>query len=141
MVPVNATEARKQWSIVIDEAVRDRPVFLKRTRDRLVLYNIGLARMLLEDRHFTAGITKEDNGTVTLSLNELDLTESAPSMEEARHILAGSILKYAYEYYDNFSLWSNAPERKHHLPYVMKALLLDDISLVEESISCKDAGK
>lgn len=138
MITLNATEARKQWSTVIDEVVREKPVFVKRTRDRLVIYNVTLALQLLECCRFTAVIYPEHDGSITLSLNEIDLVENAATLGEARRSLAASILEYAAEYYEHYAEWSVAPNRKAHIPYVMKALLLDDISSLEDSIACQN---
>ena len=32
MYVMNATDARREWSLVVDRAVRERPQFIKRTR-------------------------------------------------------------------------------------------------------------
>ena len=49
------------------------------------------------------------------------------------------IKEYAEDYYDNFAVWSVAPNRKNHIPYVMKALTLDE-SEIEEVLICR-AGR
>ena len=33
----SATEVRKDWSLFFDKAVREKPVFIKRTRDSAIL--------------------------------------------------------------------------------------------------------
>ena len=137
MLTMNATEVRKEWSTVIDEVVRERPAFIKRTRDRMFLANMETVSVLLDQYHFSATRFKESDGSVTLSLNEIDLIENGKTEEEARHLLAESIMEYATEYYDNFSVWSSAPNRKPHIPYVLKALITDDVSVLERSITCR----
>ena len=59
---------------------------------------------------------------------------------EARMKLAASILEYAEDYYNDFSYWSSAPNRKSHIPYVFKALFIGDIQKIGDSIQCQ-AGK
>ena len=49
-----------------------------------------------------------------------------------------SILEYAMEFYGEYDLWSNASNRKNHIPYVFKALLLNDVSKIGDCIVCQD---
>lgn len=99
--------------------------------------------LLLHNYHFTALKLIEEDGSVTLSLSEIDLIENAPTEEEAMLALAQSILDYAKEFHREFNLWSNAPNRKTHLPYVVKALILGDTRKIMACINscetrCKD---
>ena len=137
MVTMNATDVRKEWSTVIDDVIREHPVFIKRTRDKMVLSSVETIAALLDGYRLTATRLKEEDGSVTLSLNEIDLIENAPDEAGARRLLAASIMEYATEYYENYALYSNAPNRKAHIPYVLKALLSEDITAVEESIVCR----
>ncbi len=140
MLTMNATDVRKNWSEVADSVIRTRPQFIKRTRDYMMLSNCELIESLLAAYDFTANKYVEEDGSVTLSLNELDLIENAPTEEKAKKLLAESILDYAVEFYNEFSLWSVAPNRKSHVPYVLKALIIDDVQKIEECIVCR-AGK
>lgn len=140
MLTMNATDVRKNWSEVADTVIRTRPQFIKRTRDYMMLSNCELIESLLAAYNFTADKYVEEDGSITLSLNELDLVENAPTEEETKKLLAESILDYAVEFYNDFSLWSVAPNRKNHVPYVLKALIFDDVQKIEECIVCQ-AGK
>jgi len=71
-------------------------------------------------------------------LNEIDLIENAPTEAEARELLAASIMEYAQDYYNDYNCYSNSPNRKKHIPYVFKALVLDDLKELGESIICQD---
>lgn len=140
MLTINATDARKNWSQIIDNAVREKPQFIKRTRDCMVLANEAIFADMLSVYTFSATEFIEEDGSVTLACNELDLAENAATNEEAKLKLAQSILDYATDFYNDFSLWSGAPNRKAHIPYVLRALLLDDIHKIGAYISCQ-AGK
>lgn len=140
MFTINATDARKNWSQIIDNAVREKPQFIKRTRDCMVLANETMFADMLSVYGFSATEFVETDGSVTLSCNELDLAENAATQEEAKLKLAQSILDYATDFYDDFPLWSSAPNRKTHIPYILRALLLDDIHKIGACISCQ-AGK
>lgn len=134
---IKATDARKEWSSVIDGVVREKPKFITRTRDTLCLSSTETMLQLLSAYQFTAQKFIEDDNSVTLSLNEIDLVENATTEYDARKKLADSILEYATDYYNDFSYWSNAINRKQHIPYVMKALMMNDIKELGDSIKCQ----
>ena len=137
MLTMAATDVRKNWSSVLDTVVREKPTFIKRTRDCVVLSNEDLMTDILSVYSFSAIEYIEDDGSITLSLNEIDLVENAENKELAVEALANSIREYAIDYYENFSYWSNASNRKGHIPYILKALLLDDIDKIGACISCQ----
>lgn len=132
---ISASEARKEWSQLIDDVVREKPQFIKRTRDNILISDFNLMSEVLKAYQFTATKYVEDDNTITLSLNEIDLIENGASEQDARLKLAKEILEYSKEYYDNFQLWSAAPNRRSHIPYVLKALILQDTKVIGESIT------
>lgn len=138
MLTINATEVRKEWSSVVDGVVRERPVLVKRTRDKLWLSDVQIISEILDVYSFTAERFVEEDSSITLSLNEIDLVENAANEIEARIVLAKSIMEYAAEYYEHYAVYSKSPNRKSHIPYVFKALLIEDIHLLGESILCRD---
>ena len=141
MIPImNATDVRKEWSSIVDNTVRQKPQFFKRTRDYLVLSDLHFMEELLAAYSYSAVRMDEEDGSVTLALNEIDLVENGKDETEARMKLAAAILEYAEDYYNDFSYWSSAPNRKSHIPYVFKALFIGDIQKIGDSIQCQ-AGK
>lgn len=138
VLAMNATDVRKEWSSVVDSVVRDKPTFIKRTRDKMWLSNLDTMKDILEAYRFTAERFIEDDGSVTLSLNEIDLVENAPSEDEARILLAQDIMEYAVEYYENYLFYNKAPNRKKHVPYIFKALIIDNVNKIGEGILCRD---
>ncbi len=141
MIPImNATDVRKEWSTIVDNTVRQKPQFFKRTRDYLVLSDLHFMEELLAAYSYSAVRMDEKDGSITLALNEIDLVENGKDETEARVKLAASILEYADDYYNEFSYWSSAPNRKSHIPYVFKALFIGDIQKIGDSIQCQ-AGK
>lgn len=137
---LNATDVRKDWSAVVDNTVRVKPQFFKRTRDYLFMSDLHFMEDLVSGYSYTANRMEEEDGSVTLELNEIDLVENGKDEVEAREKLAKAILEYAEDYYNDFSYWSSAPNRKAHLPYVFKALFIGDAQKIGESITCQ-AGK
>ena len=133
-----ASDVRKDWSANCDEAVRVRPNFFRRTRDTLVLTSTDDMALLLQGYSWTADRFVEKDGSVTLSLNEIDLAENAPTEEESRAALGAAVLEYAEEYYENYDLYSRAPNRRGHAPYVMKALICGRADRIGKEILCRD---
>lgn len=140
MPVMNATDVRKEWSTVIDATVRVKPQFIKRTRDYLFLSDLHLMEELLAGYSFSAVRMEEEDGSVTLALNEIDLVENGKDEDDARAKLADAILEYAEDYYTDFSYWGSAPNRRAHIPYVFKALFIGDSHKIGEDIRCQ-AGR
>ena len=138
MIALSATEVRNEWSSVVDGVVRDKPALIKRTRDKMWLSNLDTMKEILEAYQFTAERYFEEDGSVTLALNEIDLVENAVDEAEAKRLLAESVMEYALEYYNNYAFYSSAPNRRKHVPYVFKALIIDNAEALGESILCQD---
>ena len=133
----SATDVRKEWSLFFDKAVREKPVFIKRTRDNAVLADVRFISLLLENYTFDCTVYKEEDGTITLSSNMFDLVENGSTEEEAKSKMASGILEYAEDFYAEYEVWSIAPNRRSHIPYVYKALLLNDIGKIGDLIRCQ----
>lgn len=89
---------------------------------------------LLSNITFTANEFTEDDGSITICLNEIDLIENGCTIEDARDKMSKSILDYAKDYYDEFSFWASAPNRSSHIKYVLLALILNDYKKIRELI-------
>ncbi len=126
MLTMNATRVRSEWSSVVDSVIREKPKFIKRTRDTMFLANVDVMESLLSGYRFTADIYPETDGSVTMALREIDLAENGADPAEAKRKLAEAILDYAEDFYNEYTLWSSAPNRKPHIPYVIKALIIGD---------------
>ncbi|MBO4337431.1 MAG: hypothetical protein J5842_05100, partial [Lachnospiraceae bacterium] len=72
-----------------------------------------------------------------LSLIDIDIVVNDKDEASAKKRLAAYIKEYAEEYYEDFHLYSLAPNRRSHIPYVVKALSLD-IDTITEEIICQD---
>lgn len=140
MLTMSATEVRKDWSRVLDSVTRRRPAFIKRTHDNVVLVSTESLSAMLSDVRYETNIFQEDDGSITLSLDALDLVVNEKSLESAKKSLANDIEEYAEEYYANYESYSVSPNRRAHLPYVMKALIADSLKELEDAIECR-AGK
>ena len=137
MQTMNATQVRNEWSTVVDSVIREKPKFIKRTRDCLLLSDVSVIEDMLSAYEFSAVKYVEDDGSVTLGLAELDLAENGKNEQDAITKLAQAILEYAEDYYNEFSLWYSAPNRKAHLPYIIKALIINDVERIGGLITCR----
>ncbi len=88
--------------------------------------------------NFSAKRIVENDNSITLSLNEIDLIENAEDEAKAKQKLGNAILEYAFDYYKDYHLYSNAPNRSSHIPYVFKALIIDDPKEIGDMILCQD---
>lgn len=140
MLMINATEARNEWSLLVDNTIREKPQFIKRTRDHMMLADVKFVQGLLSAYDFTANSFEEEDGSFTISLNEIDLIENAATEEEAKVKLSESIIDYAEDFYNEFEYWSTAPNRTSHVPYVFKALIIGDARKLGGLIRCQ-SGK
>ena len=138
MLMEQATTVRKEWSSFCDGVIHDKPIFIKRTRDKMWFSNLETMSEILKAYVFTATKFVEEDGSVTLSLNEIDLIENGETEQAARLALANDILEYSTDYYMNYEMYSHAPNRKGHVPYIFKALIMDNLQEIGESIQCQD---
>lgn len=138
MLMEQATTVRKEWSATCDSVIHDKPKFIKRTRDKMWFSDLDTVMEILEIYQFTAQRFVEDDGSITLSLNEIDLVENGENEGEARLSLAKSILEYSLDYYNDYAIYSHSPNRKKHIPYIFKALIIDNPDKLGGMIICQD---
>ncbi|MGL4484260.1 MAG: hypothetical protein ACRCUS_04860 [Anaerovoracaceae bacterium] len=136
-----STVVRENFSEYIDKSVYEKPQFIKRTRNKLVLTDVEMLSQLLGNVKFEAISNTENDGSMTIALKDIDLVENGENFGEAISKLAAAILEYAQEFYSEFELWSRAPNRKAHIPYIFKALILADIEKIGEEIVCQSVKR
>ncbi len=138
MLMEQATTVRKEWSAVCDSVIHEKPKFIKRLRDKMWFSNLETISAFLEAYHFTAMRYIEDDGSVTISLNEIDLIENGIDEREARLNMGRAILDYALDYYNEYELYSHSLNRKKHIPYIFKALIIDAPKKIGDMVQCQD---
>lgn len=134
---LNATDVRKNWSVTLDSVVREKPAYVKRTHDNIAIIGVQTLNTILSGYRFNVKRFNEEDGSVTLSSEEMDIIANGPDENSALRRMAAYIKEYAEEFYDEFPTWSAAPNRKPHIPYVFKALSLN-IDEILEDIVCQD---
>ena len=91
MLAESATAVRKEWSAVCDSVIHGRPKFIKRTRDKMMFSSLDTMSDILSGYQFTAPKFCEDDGSITLVLNEIDLVENGLD-EQSAYILKALIV-------------------------------------------------
>ena len=77
------------------------------------------------------------DGTITGVVDELDLIENAETKEGCAAALLSAMKEYAQDFYSEFKLWAAAPNRKAHIPYILKILSSSDARIMEDMV-CRD---
>ena len=95
-----------------------------------------MLEVLLSAYTFHAEAFYENDGSVVVSLDEIALVETGVDESDAVHKMAQAILEYSEDYRNDLSYWARG-NGKAHLPYVFKALLLNDAEKIMELIVCR----
>lgn len=138
MFAMSSSDVRKDWSEVMDSVIRKRPAFIRRTRDHMMLCTTSMISDIVKELKFEVDQFSEDDGSVTLSLGALELIANGKDISSAKGALVQEIMEYAEEYYNEFDIYSKAPNRKNHLPYIMKALTAESSKELEDAVICHD---
>ena len=134
---VLSSNVRKNWSETIDFAVRNKPVFIERTRDELTLINNQTLLAVLNLIPLHALVEKEDDGSVTMTGKEIEVVENAPTRKECLNRIVDSLIDFSGDFYDSYEFWTSDPARREQVPFVMKCLLTDRETL-KGDIVCRD---
>jgi hypothetical protein len=140
MLVVNATDVRKNFGRYIDEIVRSKPIFIKRSRDYFMGISMDMTKELVKDVFFTADKYVEDDGSVTLSLCDFDIVANSKDESSALDSLIKELREYALEFYEDMDFWGSDMNRKKQFKRILKVLLTDDVKKMKENIVCK-AGR
>ncbi|MDP4095168.1 MAG: hypothetical protein Q8920_17675 [Bacillota bacterium] len=135
MFALNASSVRKEWGGFIDSVVREKPQVIKRSRDYIFATNIDQFRIILKAYTFSARLYTEEDGSITVSLNEIDIVANGKDKEDALLKAAQDLKEYAEEYYSDFETCYSSPNRKSHLPYVLNVLCQNSIEGVKSIIN------
>ena len=99
MLAINSTDMRKEFGRYIDEIVRTKPIFVKRSRDYFMGINIDMAKELVKDLNFNVDKFIEKDDSITLSPQNFDLVVNGENESLAIDLLLNDLREYANEYY------------------------------------------
>lgn len=131
---LNAADVRMQWDDFNDDVIGSGPVFVERDGMEWVAMNAGQLDAILDYFVLEAEYFNEDDGSVTFSMVDLDVAENGETKAAALDILVGELFEYAKEYQENFNMYFNSSNRRHHLPYVLKILSCDNKEILKTMV-------
>ncbi len=118
------TEARKELSDVFDTVViKQRPVVINRRKDAVALIEREQLKELLSRYTASAEELPEQDGSMTIAIDELDIAVNGTDKEAAVKELIEELRSYATDYLERLPLFLAAPNRRSHYPYVLRILL------------------
>lgn len=122
------TDARKQLSNLFDSAYNAyKPVMVKRKQtEKVLILRKDLQQMILSEFTLKPEVLLEEDGSVTLSLDTLEIYVNAEDKQKAEEELIKELKIYAQDYIQRSQLFLNAPNRRAHFPYIMRILLCED---------------
>jgi len=120
----SASEARQRWADILDLALAGQwQVVAAQRRDPvLVARKAELADLLAQCRRFEPEVLHEDDGSVVIWLNELDVYGHGDSVQEA----AADLIDSVREYVDDWDDLKDAPNHRDHLWHVRRLQLAED---------------
>ncbi len=131
---LSITDARKGFSSLYDDVFNlFKPAIVKRKEsESVLLVRLDLQKKLLTHFSLKPEIIEEEDGSVTLALDELEIYVNDETLEKAANELIDEIKEYAKEYIERSQLFLNAPNRQHHFPYILRILLCDNDEEIRE---------
>lgn len=124
----NLTDARKSFSTLYDEVFNTfKPTIVTRKKtEEVLLLRVDLQKMLLSHFSLKPEVIAEDDKSITLTVNELEIYANANTMEEAVQELISDLKQYAQDYIQRSQLFLHSPNRRAHFPYVLRIMLCDN---------------
>ncbi|NLC85101.1 MAG: hypothetical protein GX749_08510 [Ruminococcaceae bacterium] len=118
-----------------------KPKLIKRSRDLIFAINFDMLKEILLEDKLQITLMTEDDGSVTGGVEQLDITGNAADEDQLIKELADEVIAYAQDYYEEFSYWYSAPNRREHLPYVLAVLACEPDNVVKELFVCQVGKK
>ena len=122
------TEARNQFSTLYDSVFNSfSPAIIKRKKtEQVALLRVDLLKMILNDYKLNPEIIHEEDSSITLALDSLEIYTNNSTIDLAAKDLVEDLKIYAQDYMERSQLFLQAPNRRSHFPYVLKILLCDN---------------
>ena len=122
------TEARNQFSTLYDSVFNKfNPAIIKRKNsEQIALLRVDLLKMLLLEFTLKPEVIYEEDGSVTLAIDILELYANNSNIDLATTDLIEDLKIYSQDYMQRSQLFLNAPNRRSHFPYILRVLLCDN---------------
>lgn len=128
LAEIKFTEARNDFSNLYNEVYNGlKPIIIRRKQaEQVLLIRTDLQKELLEEYRLKPKKLSENDGSITLALDEIELYVNADTVEDAVRELIQDLKIYAQDYIQRPQLFLNAPNRRSHFPYILRVLLCDN---------------
>jgi len=137
------SEARAGLTLVFDQVQDDVPVVVKpRKQSEITTYllNDRIMHDILAASRFSIREIREETGEFTYWMDTFDEYGSGETEEEAMNSLVSDAIFYAEDYIKNIKRYYNSPNRRHHMPFVLRILMCNTPGEVKEMF-LKDAAQ
>lgn len=132
-IVLNATDVRANFGGFIDTIVREKPQAIKRNRDVIMAFSKQHMKELLSVYELTFEYEQDEDGRYAGSIEQIDdIVADAETLVELKYELARQLVEYAIDYETNYSRYYNTLNRHKHAPYILRALMEDDIESVAQ---------
>ena len=139
----NLSTARQRFSEVYTETYAQyRPSVIKRNKgEEILLLRSDLQKMLLQKHTIITNVIREDDGSVTITTEPLDLYANADNEDAAINELIQEMKDYANDYLDRASFFLQSPNRRDHFPYVLRISLCQSDQEIRQMLEVKHASE
>lgn len=121
----SVTQARNNMRRFVDEVIHEKPAVLVQRGRSESFWAVAASQFmqLLSAYRFTMEYEVRDDGRYYGSIKQVpDIIGEVDTLEDLRRDLAQYLIEYSLGYADEWKLFSNAPNRREHYPYVMHVL-------------------
>ncbi|MDI6709897.1 MAG: exoribonuclease R [Bacillota bacterium] len=128
LMEMTFSSARKSFTELFDGVWhRFLPALIRRRQaEEVLLVRRDLQQDILKAYTLKPEVLREEDGSITMALDVLDIAVNASTLEEAVDRLVEEVKIYAEDYFNRSQLYLNAPNRRGHFPFVLRVWLCDD---------------
>ena len=119
---MQASEVRKNFAETLNESEYRKPQIFRRRSTEFAIMTMDDLYDLLGMAVIPVTVQQSEGAFIVTSELMEDIIAIGNTMQDALAAFEKELRDYAHEYYENFALYSNAPNRKHHAPYIFRIL-------------------
>lgn len=137
------TNARANLSGVFDKLINNEKAAVaisRKNKEEILLMKRETQKTMLTAYQLKGEVYTEADHSYTVSITPLDIAENGDTLEEALNTVIKELKNYAADYIERLPLFMNAPNRRDHLPFVMRIILADDDTELKGFIDLVDAS-
>ncbi len=139
----NLTTARQGFSELYTETFAQcRPSIIKRNKgEEILLIRADLQKMMLSAYTIKVKILNENDGSVTVTTEPLELWSNACDENTAMDELIKDLKMYADDYLSRAHYFLQSPNRKEHFPYVLRIAMCHSDEEIKEALEVTYASE